>query len=281
MSYKAILITCLVAATVITLANSGGRASVSRMDSTGAPGVRFETCQSCHNSAAIQTTTSIEVRNNNGDLVESYRPGERYEFKVKVTAHVGTPAGYGFQMVALDAPLDENGDPVNRWIDSAVNVKLFTITNTGRQYAEHDGVSRSSEFRVLWDAPEPGLGEISFYAAGNGVNLNGGTSGDGGSATKISLSEAPPVYVRNELDIATVRIGPNPAYAALSVERTDRFGEAWTLDVYDLRGSRLLSRGMQAGDSRAELPVSDLLSGVYLLRIASENEQRTVRFVVE
>ena len=275
---RTILIFSLMAAGIFSLGNSGGRAFVARQGNTGAPGDNREVCQSCHNSAAIQVTVGIQVQDENGDPVTEYVPGRMYDVIVKVEPQRGTPSGYGFQMVALNAPLDMIGDPVNNWIDSATNVKLVTL-NTGRQYAEHDGVSRSSEFKVKWEAPSQGTGQVSMYAAGNGVNLNGGTSGDGASTAKISLSEAPPVNVAQRLDLEGVFIGPNPAVEYISIDRTDRVDHPWQIRIFQTNGQMLLRNTLPAGQDRMDLSLSGLQPGLYILHISEGGRDHAVRLV--
>jgi len=275
---RTIFLLVVLAAGLFGLGNAGGRAFVARQGNTGAPGDNRDVCQSCHNSATIQVLTAIEVKNRNGDVVDSYVPGQTYDVTVKVNPQRGTPSGYGFQMVALNAPLGENGDPINSWIDSATNVKLVQLNN-GRRYAEHDGVSRSNEFKVKWVAPDQGTGPVSFYAAGNGVNFNGGTSGDGADTTRIQLAEAPPVAVREVLDLAGVFIGPNPVSSFLSIDRTDRSEENWTVRMFTITGQRVLERRMPAGVSQLEVLVGDLAPGLYLLQLSDGRLQQTVRLI--
>lgn len=275
---RTILTTLILAAALIGLGNSGGRAFVARMGNTGAPGDNRQTCQSCHNGTAIQVSMDIIVKDNNGDPVDSYVPGQTYDVTVQINADRGTPSGYGFQMVALNAPLDENGDAINSWIDNATNLKVVSL-NTGRDYVEHDGVSRTNEFTVQWEAPDEGTGEISFYAAGNGVNLNGGSSGDGAATTKRSLTEAPPVSVYDLFDIANTRVGPNPASEYLSIVRSDRIEEDWTLEIFTLRGQLVDLSSIGRGTSEARIDLTDLQTGIYILRASNGRQQQSFRFI--
>lgn len=275
---RVLLLFSLITVGIFSLGNSGGRAFVARQGNTGAPGDNRDICQSCHNSAAIQVLTSIEVTDRNGDPVNSYVPGQLYDVTVKVNPQRGTPVGYGFQMVALNAPLGVNGDPVNNWIDSATNVKLVQLNN-GRSYAEHDGVSRSSEFKVKWMAPDPGTGVVSFYASANGVNFNGGTSGDGADTTRISLMESPPVAVREQLDLAGVMIGPNPVSDLLNVDRSYRTEEDWTLRLFSIQGQLMIERMMKGGVQMEQLYLGDMEPGIYILQVSNGRAQQVVRLI--
>jgi hypothetical protein len=268
----------IIASSLIGLGNSGGRAFVARMGNTGAPGDNRQICQSCHNGTAIQVGLDIFIKDMNGDTVDSYVPGQTYDVTVKINAERGTPSGYGFQMVALNAPLNENGDAINNWMDNAANLKVVSL-NTGRDYVEHDGVSRNGEFTVQWEAPVEGTGDVSFYAAGNGVNLNGGSSGDGASSTKKSIVEAPPVSVFNLLDITNTTIGPNPANEFININRGDRLEENWQFTLYSLNGGVLRNAEMNSGMESLTMDLFGIQPGVYVFQVSNGIQQQAIRFI--
>ena len=111
-------------------------------------------------------------------------------------------------MVALDAPLDENGADIRNWIDTSSNNYKIAQTNQ-REYVEQAGPSQTNEFLVGWTAPMNSSGKISFYAAGNGINFNGGTSGDGAATNKIEVSEKVSTStLANQFE--TIKAWPNP-----------------------------------------------------------------------
>ncbi len=173
------------------LANSGGRASDARAGNTGAPGDQTNgsnpvTCQFCHNSATIQVITQIQLLDGSGTPVSSYTPGETYRLRLQITPTQGTPTGYGFQLIPI---LDKNNTDAKGLQNPGSNVKIATVPATGRTYAEHRSVSNSPIFELDWKAPEKESGPVTFYASANGVNRNGGSSGDGANSTKLTVEE--------------------------------------------------------------------------------------------
>ena len=156
------------------LNNSGGRATTASEGNTGAPndnGNNNRTCQNCHNNGSFAVTPTIEITDANGIAVTTdYIPGETYNVRMTVTS-TDMPAGFGFQIVALNAASGVDGDPVNTWNipTGSTNTQIATIAN-GRQYAEHNSASSTNEFLLEWTAPAGG-GDVTFYYAGNACLL--------------------------------------------------------------------------------------------------------------
>lgn len=168
--------------------NSGGRASSGGAGNTGAPG-ETGTCASCHSGGSFGSSLSVQVFNAGTTTpVTNYMPGTTYDLKVTVTNSSGSPAGYGFQMVALK---NSTNTSTGTWTTPGSNTKIATAGT--RSYVEH-GVggtySTSNIFTTKWVAPASGTGNVTFYSAGNVVNGNGGTSGDSPtSSVSVTLSE--------------------------------------------------------------------------------------------
>jgi hypothetical protein len=251
----------------ILYANSGGRASTMGQGNTGAPGDETflgvpRTCQSCHNSTAIQVTLDIEFMDTLGMSLEFYRPGENYLVRVRINPEVGEPRAYGFQMVSL---MDRDTSDVASWNDVAENVKIAMAFN-GRFYAEHAGPSESNEFLVGWQAPEEGSGSVTFYSAGNGVNRNGDNSGDGAAVSTLTVQEE---VSTSAAEILSGRSGiyPNPASDHVI------FSEEGMIDfqVFTPSGARIL--GGQA-EGRIDLP--GLMPGFYYLHILPDDNVRRI-----
>src|SRR5690606_21962296 len=115
---------------------------------------------------------------------------------------------YGFQLIGLK---DDGDTDLKGFSEPSSNTKLQNLSFRNRIYAEHKNPGPLNTFEVKWTAPETGTGNVSFYAAGNGVNNNGSTSGDGASDTKLTLSETViSSSSSEELLSQKVRIFPNP-----------------------------------------------------------------------
>jgi trimeric autotransporter adhesin len=165
--------------------NSGGRATSGGSGNTGAPSEG--TCANCHSGGSYNPSLSVQIfQAGTQTPVTQYMAGITYDMKVTVTAAMGSPAGYGFQMVALRSGNTNAGS----WSNPGANTK--TATAGGRNYVEH-GVggtySSTNTFTMKWTAPAAGTGAVTFYSSGNAINGNGGTGGDSPVNTSISITE--------------------------------------------------------------------------------------------
>jgi hypothetical protein len=261
--------------------NSSGRASVANEGNTGAPGDEApagRTCQSCHNSTAIQVNLDLEVTDLEGNAVTSYIPGNTYNVQVAINAVTGSPSAYGFQLVS-----ERNSDnqSINSFSNPSSNAKLATINATGRQYAEHSSPSSSNTFTVQWTAPEAGTGAVTFYSAGNGVNSNSQSSGDGANKTSLMLSEEAGSSVFETPRSLPLSLAPNPVRESVAVTIPAAFQGPFQLRVADLQG-RILKQetGLAYGNSfTPNLFVGDLTPGTYFLQAISGSQVATARFI--
>ena len=261
------LIPVLLGAAVIFSSTSSGRASGANQGNTGAPGDNSRTCVNCHNNSNIQVDLNISLLNASGQEVTSYVPGQTYTVRVQIDSTGGPAAlAWGFQMVCLEAPLDVNGEDLENWVDMGPN--NYKIANArGRQYAEHNGPSSSNIFDVTWVAPERNTGPVSFYAAGNGVNFNGGTSGDGADVDKIEIAEDVASSTSDQWQDA-VSLSPNPSHSfAVLTTPSDFVGQA---QIFSLSGKMVDQVRLREGD-RWEINTGILKSGIYLIKLSHQN----------
>ncbi len=177
--------------------NSNGRATVSNSGNTGAPGEN--TCGQCHSGGNYNASVTVQMFAQGATVpTTQFAPGNTYTVKVTVNNSMGSPGGYAFQLTALTVA--ENS-PLSGYSNLASNVKQKTITIqnafNGRTYLEHNGVTMNNVFQFNWTAPSTLNEAITFYASGNVVNGNGGTSGDATNST--SLTVYPALQVSNDV----------------------------------------------------------------------------------
>jgi hypothetical protein len=143
---------------------------------TDAPGEG--NCTECH--------TTFALNSGNGNLTitglpDTYTPSQQ----VAVTVTVTHPDGflYGFQVTALDSMNHPAGalaatDTVNtQAITGMINGETRTYIEQTMEGAFPVEFNRRS-FTFTWTAPASNAGLVTFYAAGNGANGNGDTTGD-------------------------------------------------------------------------------------------------------
>ncbi len=272
---------------VLSLSNRNGRAGNQNWGNTGAPGDetlsngQSRTCVTCHNtSSAVQVTLAIEIKDEMGNSItdNGYVPGEIYDVKVSINAAVGTPAGYGFQMLALNAEEGVDAAEVSTWTNLGSNVKSSFASNTNRTYVEHNGMSTTNEFMMKWMAPADLSGPVTFYAAGNGVNDNRSTTGDGAAVKRLTITQDITSSTQG-LQHRELSVFPNPAKNELFLET--RSVGSYELSIYDLSG-RLMHQGkidLGGQGMISQIDLSQLSSGTYFLQIFNDQEQLTKRII--
>ena len=270
------------------LSNSGGRAGSANQGNTGAPGDELagnnpRTCQSCHATGDIQVTMSLEILDIDNNPITAYSPNELYTAIVRIDSAAGpTPQGYGFQVVSL---FDADNSDVNGWTESghSENVQIAESTNTNRAYAEHKGVSSNNEFLIQWQAPEAGKGDISFYAAGNGVNDNGTTSGDGAALPqKLTISEGMVSSIKDLSSLGIdLQLSPNPVKNQLFLSFDNHRQEEVFIKILNAAGQVFYTQNLQLimGKQTKQIDLSQFSKGLYFVQIANEKAISTKKIV--
>ncbi|MCK6694173.1 MAG: T9SS type A sorting domain-containing protein [Thermoanaerobaculia bacterium] len=269
-------------------ASKNGRASADKTGNTGAPGDDANpngtprTCSYCHFGAAAPTVT-VRILDTAGDTVTTYVPGSQYTARVSINTNVPSHTGFGFQMIALrdsgNTDLDGFSDPGNNTVN---NYKIATIPN-GRTYAEHDNVSvNNSVFNVVWTAPAAGTGPVTFYAAGNAVNRNGSTSGDGTAATTLKLTEQSATSAPDLADAPVqIKVWPNPVGQMARLEMNAVQAGQYRFRVVDVSGKAVWQHAQRLGQGTTllEVPAADWAPGMYLLEAVSGSARQVVKLV--
>lgn len=267
--------------TLALLGNKNGRASQAQRGNTGAPGDETQggqpkTCISCHNQGPIVASLAISVLDSAGNSVTQYIPGRGYTARVSINASGNGLNGYGFQMIGLR---DSNNSDLDGFTDvNPNNYKIATIPG-GRTYAEHNNISATNTFDVKWTAPVSGTGSVTFYAAGNGVNSNGGTGGDGSGFSTLKLSEFSTASQSPEALQASLSVYPNPIQQAcvLSLSKLEPGAyelKAWSADG-QLRWEAV--EFFSENEAKINLPVSDWPSGICFITLKKGKNSTSVK----
>lgn len=281
---------CIIVLAILSLANSGGRASTSNQGNTGAPGDEAlangdaRTCQSCHATGDIQVSMLLEVLDADGASIAAYTPNEIYTARVTISSEAGpTPNGYGFQMVSL---FNSDNNDVNGWLSEghSDNVQIAGSTRTNRVYAEHRGVRNSNEFLVQWQAPEAGSGDLTFYAAGIGANANANRTGDGAVIPQtLTLAESTTSSI-SSLEKAGIElsVAPNPAKDILFINIGSPLSGKLNLRIFDTFGRLIVNEKQQLfeGNQIKRLSINHLHEGIYWLQIIHEGKSATRKVFV-
>lgn len=262
----------------IWMSHSGGRAADKNQGSTGAPG-DGNTCSasSCHGNTVTDVDLVITFFTQNFVEVSEYVGGETYKIRVEVNHVSGAlPEAFGFQMVAL---IDSNNQSTDSFSGPGSNVQIATASSTGRQYAEQTEASTSNTFFVEWTAPAAGSGDITFYAAGNGVDNNGSKSGDGGDETTLTITEEGSSSNNEIAEKWELSLFPNPVVANINLKGNADFNGSYTATIIDVAGRAVVSRQVIAENGQMSISSSDLNEGNYTLMLQNKEEVGVIKFI--
>ena len=229
---------------------------------TGSPGDNGATCTDCHSGEATQQDGLIS-----SDIPENgFVPGETYT----ITAEISDDEAelIGFELTAEDNLENKVGD--------------FTITNNtetqftnSEQAVTHtsDGIEpsgNSNDWSFDWTAPEEPESAVTFYAAFNAADGNGGTSGDDIYTSEMTVQINNVGITEKE---SITKMYPNPAKEYLKVE----FKQATSREVEILNTQGAVVKSLTSTEEKITIPLQGLKTGVYFLK---EGNTSLKRFVV-
>jgi len=273
----------LVGVVFLSLANSGGRAAAQNAGNTGAPGDANVTCGGCHaTNSQVQISIDMNLKDENGDdVMTEYTPGSTYDLNVIINNEMGSPSVYGFQLLALKAPLDEAGDETSDYSEISANAQKSFASSTARSYLEHKGASISNEFSAKWTAPEIGSGPVSFYFCGNGADDSGNTQGDNIACSKIQFDEKKISNVNTISGVSTVRAFPNPTSDQMTLEITSNESVESQMTIMNLAGQQFQSRqiNLVSGVNTITVDLNNFNNGIYFLQLATAKGMITRKIV--
>lgn len=256
------------------LSSSNGPGNVLGGQVTGAPGSFGQgngqpgTCANagCHSGGDFAPSIEIELLDGS-DVVTAYEPGKTYQVKITGTASTGTPAGYGFQAVTLDANDSQAGD----WANLGSDQQQVTLGN--RSYAEHSAPSASGTFELEWTAPVSGTGNVTIYAAVNAANGNGNSMGDAIANGDLTIEEMPPSSVLSvDQQLANMKAVPNPVQETLNLQIDSRMSGEHHIRIMDLSGKVVSTAPVSIlpGRQTASMDVALLPSGLYVVQLCGD-----------
>ena len=201
------------------------------------------------------------------------RPDETYTVKVTISPTMGDPNGFGFQILCLNAPVNVDGPEISTWANPSTNAKISTALNTSRTYVEHNGPSSTNEFTVEWTAPAAGAGEVTFYSCGNGVNMDGNTTGDAAACNTLTLTEGEVLNTGNP-DVVKLHttVFPNPVSEMLYVHVHSPVSGNYALRVLDVTGNTVLvsKEALVSGQNNVPVEIADIPVGIYTVVLEGE-----------
>lgn len=234
---------------------------------SGSPGDSGVTCTQCHSGTVIAQDGMIS--SNIPEL--GYVTGETYEIMLSATdADAGR---FGFELTAEDA----DGNKVGQFaISDGVQTQLVNdskaVTHTfSGTTPDGDG----KEWSFLWTAPSTDVGVVTLYSAVNAANNDGSTAGDNIYTSMMTYDESS-VGIGEEPLEAYFNMSPNPSFG--SVKLTHDYNDA-KLSIIDMSGRIILQE--EHYNSDAQIDLSNLNKGVFLVQLQSENQIKTKKLLLK
>jgi hypothetical protein len=127
---------------------------------------------------------------------------------------------------------------------------------------------------VDWTAPNTDEGEITFYAAFNAANGNGGTSGDVIYKSMASYEQST-IGIGDEIAASSVILFPNPAMNFLNIDFPGSLTSS-EISLYNTSGQIV---GKYRTEGNMKLDISDLEQGFYFMHIESGDRRIIKKFI--
>ena len=238
----------------LLMSSSGGRTD----GRSGSPGDGGNSCAACHNggnfNASVAITSNIPVT---GYLLDT-----DYTISVNTTS---SSSAHGFQLTA------ENSSDIKIGTFSAGS---GTRTVNSDKAITQTSPSASGDWSFTWRSPSTDLGSVTFYTAVNAANGNGGAFDNADqvvttstSAPSLSISEA------NRLDF---EMYPNPASENVTIQLPSGASKA-IVQFYDYIGKLALSQSITNDTNK--INVTDLSTGIYILKVLADNKIGSQKFI--
>ncbi|MEO8146612.1 MAG: choice-of-anchor V domain-containing protein [Bacteroidia bacterium] len=246
---------------------------------TGSPSENTCLTSGCHVGNPLNAAPGSVVISSPDLTNFIYTPGHTYTINVTVSK---TGVGlFGFAMEALKSNGGNAGSFVHTspTVTQSLSVVVAGQVRTSATHKLNAGLATGSKtFAFNWVAPNPGVGTVTFYAAGNAANNNNNTSGDFIYTTNHAVLDSTIVAGINEPTVLleNVNVFPNPVSSLLNVSLNTKEKADLKIEVYNLAGQfqdLLLLKTEAPGSHQYSFEVNQrFVTGMYLLRVTSGNQ---------
>ena len=235
--------------------------------STGSPGGRAgspshgSTCAvGCHVGTPRFATSWITTNIPSAGMVA----GNTYT--ITLTATDVTSNKFGFELTAESM---SNGKEGTFTITNSSETALTPSGTVTHTLAGTAGSNNSKSWSVDWTAPSSLPADITFYAAVNAANDDGGNSGDIIYTTNLQAKIAP-VGISNSSQ-SELKLYPNPASSEIHFS-----SQVEQVRIMDMNGKVLMS-----GSEIETMDVNQLNAGVYFVQLESEGKSSLQKLMIK
>ncbi|MDD7913072.1 choice-of-anchor V domain-containing protein [Polaribacter ponticola] len=227
---------------------------------SGSPGDSNTTCTQCHSGGNFNTSVSLQTEVPN----TGYELGTTYGLQVDVSS--SSNSRHGFQITAEKV---SDGSKIGTFIADGTDNQL----KNGGTHVTHTTAGNSKKsWNFNWKAPSTDVGAIKFYVAA----LAGNGSGTGGDEVVTTTSSNINVLGISEAKRLNFEMYPNPSSEKLTIQLPSGTDNA-TVEFYDYVGRLALSKKITRNDD--EINVNNLSTGIYVLKVLSENKIGSQKFI--
>lgn len=229
----------------------------------------------CHNGSLNTGPGTVEITSTIPP--DGYKAGVRYSVTAKITQSGRTK--FGFQLTAED----NSNQKVGRFLAGAETraPSDFFVTH-GTSAASSTG-SGTKSWTFNWDAPnQSGSGVITFYAAFNGANNNGSSSGDNIYSTSLIVSENILSNVQETNNSTLIQLFPNPTENEVHLQLIGaEVNGPISYSVYDNQGKVVLNGIINQKNEGYEkiVELSNILPGVYQVLFSGKDFHHTSKLI--
>lgn len=275
---KKIIFTALIITSGFILLESFGPKGLGKKDGTepgytGSPGDSLKNCTACHGGKAYNEIGWIK----SNIPTNGYVPGATY--RIEAIGYGVTHNRFGF----LISPQAINGNLLGtlELIDTVKtklvgNNKYITYTAKGV-----DGID-SLAWYFNWIAPAAGTGDVVFYGGFNS-NQDGHKGGDITHLSTLRVKETGTTSVSNlNNNLNQLIVYPNPVSDILNINFELNNSTATKIEILDFSGKQLgitLNENLKGMVSK-QINTTEFKSGIYFVKIQSENETVTKKIIV-
>lgn len=225
---------------------------------TGSPGDGGSTCANCHSGGTFATTGTITTN------IPATGYALNTTYTVTVTFTGGSGSKRGFQVTA-----EKSGGTKVGTFTAGTGSQVF---NSGKTVTHNN--STLSTWTFNWTSPSTNQGTVTFYAALNATNGNGGTSGDKVITTSTSVN----VLGNDEEFAQKFKLYPNPTLNKTYIDLPENIIIA-QVTIFDFLGKQVLKTSVT--EVQNDLDVSQLKSGTYILSIQTESGEARKKLVIQ
>ncbi len=240
----------------VLMSNSGGKTG----GFSGSPGDSSNSCTTCHSGGNFGATVTIQTEVPAG----GYALDTGYGIQVDVT---GTGSKHGFQITA--ERISDNTKVGTFTADGGDN----QLVNGGTHITHTLTGNSKKTWNFNWKSPVTDVGAIKFYVAALAADGTGGTGGDQVVTGSTGNFNVLGIAKEQQLDFAMY---PNPSSDHINIQLPSGVSKA-ELNVFDISGKLVLQSNIISQNQLVN--VTDLSSGIYVLKIQSEGKVGSRQFI--